>query len=100
MALAKCHQSRPAQAFCFRYPQNPAKIFLYDRRLLLELSRCIWESLKIYYPHFVPGNKSIPGAAIAVQTFGDFLIDYSDSQLPDYEEAFPAPDVFPDYSIG
>jgi len=30
----------------------------------------------------------------------EIQIDYSDSQLPDYEEAFPAPDVFPDYSIG
>jgi len=30
----------------------------------------------------------------------EIQIDYSDSQLPDYEEAFPGPDVFPDYSIG
>jgi hypothetical protein len=30
----------------------------------------------------------------------EIQIDYSDSQLPDYEEAFPSLDVFPDYSIG
>lgn len=30
----------------------------------------------------------------------DLQIDYSDSQLPDYEEAVPDHDVFPDYSIG
>ena len=39
----------------------------------LELSRCIWETLKIYYQHCHPGKKSIPGATIAIQTFGDFL---------------------------
>ena len=30
----------------------------------------------------------------------ELQIDYSDSQLSDYEEAFSRPDVFPDYSIG
>ena len=45
----------------------------YDRRLLLDLSRCIWESQKIFYQLCHPGKKSIPGAAIAIQTFGDFL---------------------------
>jgi hypothetical protein len=29
--------------------------------------------LKIYYQHSLPGKKSIPGAVIAIQTFGDFL---------------------------
>ena len=41
--------------------------------LLLELSRCIWETLKIYYPSCLPGKNSVPGAVIALQTFGDFL---------------------------
>ena len=39
----------------------------------LELSRCIWESLKIYYQYCMPGKNSVPGAVIAIQTFGDFL---------------------------
>ena len=30
--------------------QSPQRrYFLYDRRLLFELSRCIWETLKIYF---------------------------------------------------
>jgi hypothetical protein len=29
--------------------------------------------LKIYYQHSLPGKKSIPGAVIAIQTFGNFL---------------------------
>jgi len=41
--------------------------------LLLELSRCIWETLKIYYQSCLPGKNSVPGAVIALQTFGDFL---------------------------
>jgi hypothetical protein len=63
----------PHRHFVFGIPKILRKYFFYDRRLLLELSRCIWESLKIYYQHCVPGNKSVPGAAIAIQTFGDFL---------------------------
>ena len=30
----------------------------------------------------------------------EIQIDYSDSQLPDYEEAFSGPDFSPDYSLG
>ena len=34
--------------------------------LLLELSRCIWETLKIYYPSCLPGKNPVPGAVIAI----------------------------------
>jgi hypothetical protein len=34
----------------------------------LELSRCIWETLKIYYQSCLPKKNSIPGAVIALQT--------------------------------
>ena len=63
----------PHRHFVFGIPKILRRYFLYDRRLLLELSRCIWEPLKIYYQHFVPGKKSAPGATIAIQNFGDFL---------------------------
>ncbi len=52
--------------FCRRY-------FLFDGRLLLELSRCIWETLKIYCQSCLTGKNSVPGATIALQTFGDLL---------------------------
>lgn len=58
---------------CSVSPKILRRYFLYDRRLLLELSRCIWESLKIYYQHYVPGRKSVPGAVIAIQTFRDLV---------------------------
>ena len=49
------------------------RYFLYDRKLLADLSRCAWESLKVFLQEAVPENDPIPGAVIAVQTFGDFL---------------------------
>ncbi|OHE22889.1 MAG: hypothetical protein A2Z43_04110 [Syntrophobacterales bacterium RBG_19FT_COMBO_59_10] len=46
---------------------------LYDRKLLVELSRCTWESLKVFLQEAVHENNPIPGAVIAIQSFGDFL---------------------------
>ena len=63
----------PHRHFVFSIPKILRRYFLYDRSLLLELSRCIWETLKIYYPSCLPGKNSVPGAVIALQTFGDFL---------------------------
>jgi hypothetical protein len=49
------------------------RYFLCDRDLLSDLSRCAWESLKLFLKETVPERNPIPGAAIAIQTFGDFL---------------------------
>jgi hypothetical protein len=38
-----------------------------------ELSRSAWEALKVYLKSTVPGQDAVPGAVIAIQTFGDFL---------------------------
>jgi hypothetical protein len=45
----------------------------YDRKLLADLSRSAWESLKVFLREAVPEKNPIPGAVIAIQTFGDFL---------------------------
>jgi hypothetical protein len=45
----------------------------YDRSLLSELSRCVWESLRMFLRETVPQRGAVPGAVIAIQTFGDFL---------------------------
>lgn len=63
----------PHRHFIFNIPKILRRYFLYDRRLLAALSRCAWESLKIFIQDAVPENDPIPGAVIAVQTFGDFL---------------------------
>ena len=49
------------------------RYFLYDRRLLSDLSRCGWESLKVFFHEAVPEENAVPGAVIAIQSFGDFL---------------------------
>jgi len=54
-------------------PKILRRYFLYDRKLLSELSRCGWESLKAYFRLVSRDSTAVPGAAVAIQTFGDFL---------------------------
>jgi len=63
----------PHRHFVFSIPKILRRYFLYDRKLLADLSRCAWESLKVFLQEAVPENDPIPGAVIAMQTFGDFL---------------------------
>jgi len=49
------------------------RYFLYDRKLLSDLSRVTWDSLKLFFQESVPEDDAVPGAVIAIQTFGDFL---------------------------
>jgi hypothetical protein len=41
--------------------------------LVSDLSRCGWESLKVFFQIAVPEKEAVPGAVIAIQSFGDFL---------------------------
>ncbi len=59
--------------FVFSIPKILRRYFLYDRSLLSELSRCVWESLRMFLRETVPKRGAVPGAVIAIQTFGDFL---------------------------
>jgi hypothetical protein len=63
----------PHRHFVFSIPKILRRYFLYDRRLLHDLSRCAWESLKVFMQDVIPQRNPLPGAVIAVQTFGDFL---------------------------
>jgi len=63
----------PHRHFVFSIPKILRRYFLYDRKLLADLSRCAWESLKVFLQDAVPEDDPVPGAVIAVQTFGDFL---------------------------
>jgi len=63
----------PHRHFTFSIPKILRRYFLYDRKLLSDLSRCGWESLKEFFTEVVPEKEAVPGAVIAVQTFGDFL---------------------------
>ena len=46
---------------------------MYDRKLLAKLSQCAWKVLSAYLKTSSSYGDAIPGAVIAVQTFGDFL---------------------------
>jgi hypothetical protein len=63
----------PHRHFVFSIPKILRKYFLYDRTLLTGLSRCGWESLKLFFQEAVPEQDAVPGAVIAIQSFGDFL---------------------------
>jgi hypothetical protein len=63
----------PHRHFIFGIPKILRRYFLYDRRLLSELSRCAWDSLKVFFQAIIPEEDAVPGAIIAIQTFGDFL---------------------------
>ena len=62
----------PHRHFVLSIPKILRRFFLRDRRLLADLSRCGWESLKTFLQSAVPETDSVPGGVIAVQTFGDF----------------------------
>jgi len=54
-------------------PKILRRYFLYDRKLLSELSRCGWAALKTVYKKALQDEKAVPGAVLAIQTFGDML---------------------------
>jgi hypothetical protein len=61
----------PSGILSLNIPKILCRYFLYDRRLLADLSRSAWESLKVFLQDAVPENNPLPGAVIAAQTFGD-----------------------------
>ena len=63
----------PHRHFVFSIPKILRRYFLYDRKLLTELSRSAWQSLKIFLQATVSEKDPVPGPVIAIQTFGDFL---------------------------
>ena len=57
----------------FSIPKRLRIYFLFDRKLLSKLSICAWNVIKKYLQSSVADNDAVPGASIAVQTYGDFL---------------------------
>ncbi len=63
----------PHRHFILSIPKILRRYFLYDRGLLSDLSCCGCESLKAFFQEAVPEQGAVPGAAVAIQSFGDFL---------------------------
>jgi hypothetical protein len=69
----------PHRHFIFSIPKILRRYFLYDRKLLSELSRCAWDSMKVFFQTIVPEEDAVPGAVIAIQTLG---ISWDSTPLP------------------
>ena len=65
-------KSVPHRQWVFSIPKRLRIYFMYDRKLLSALSRCAWRVLSVYLRQSVLDDSAAPGAAIAVQTFGEF----------------------------
>jgi len=63
----------PHRPIVFSTPKILRWYFLYDRDLLSDLSRCAWDSLKLFLRETAPERNPILGAVIAIQPFGDFI---------------------------
>jgi len=59
----------PHRHFVFSIPKILRRYFLYDRKLLSDLSRCGWESLKEFFKETVPEKGAVPGA-VMVRYYG------------------------------
>lgn len=62
----------PHRQWVFSIPKRLRIYFLYDRKLLAKLSICGWKVLSAYLKSAVSYDGAVPGASIAVQTYGDF----------------------------
>jgi ribosomal protein S27E len=63
----------PHRQWVFSIPKRLRIYFLYDRKLLAKLSICAWKVMNAYLKYVVSDETAVPGASIAVQTYGDFL---------------------------
>jgi hypothetical protein len=63
----------PHRQWVFSIPKRIRVFFMYDRKLLAKLSKCVWKVLSEYLKQTVNDDNAVPAAVIAVQTFGDFL---------------------------
>jgi len=63
----------PHRHFVFSIPKILRRYFLFDRTLFSELSRCARGTLKEFFQESVPEQDAVPGAIIAIHSFGDFL---------------------------
>ena len=62
----------PYRHWVFSLPKRLRVHFMINRKLLAKLSRCVWKVLGTYLKQAVPFGDAVPGAAIAVHTYGEF----------------------------
>ena len=62
----------PHRQWVFSIPKRLRIYFIMDRKLLAKLSQCAWKVLNLYLTQAVAYDDAKAGAAVAVQSFGDF----------------------------
>jgi len=62
----------PHRQWVFSIPKRLRIYFMMDRKLLAKLSQCAWKVLNLYLTQTVAYDDAKAGAAVAVQSFGDF----------------------------
>ena len=62
----------PHRQLVWTIPKALRPAFWRDRKLLGELSRCAWRSLRLYLQHAL-GSDTVPAGVLAIQTYGDQL---------------------------
>jgi hypothetical protein len=63
----------PRRQWVFSIPKRLRIYFMFDRSLMSKLSQGAWKVLSQYLRQAVPYEFAVPGAVIAIQSFGDFL---------------------------
>ena len=58
--------------YVWTIPRVLRPAFRRDRRLLGDLARCAWKTLRQYFQAAL-GKESVPGAIVAIQSYGDTL---------------------------
>jgi hypothetical protein len=61
----------PHHQWVFTVPKRLRVFFLYDRRLLGELSRCAWRTVRDLYGAGLQDRHAVPGMVVSIQTYGD-----------------------------
>jgi len=63
----------PHRQFVFTIPKRFRLYFRRNRKLLGKLAQCAWRTVRDVYG-FVLGEEAIPGAVVAIQTFGSLIL--------------------------
>ncbi len=63
----------PRRHWVFSIPKRLRIYFMYDRSLLGKPNKCAWNVASAFLKSAVPRDGAVPGASIAIRTYGDFL---------------------------
>ena len=84
--------------FVFSIPKTLRRYFLYDRSLLSELSRCAWETLRVFFREAVSQKGAVPGVFTARRR-GNLMEKGEIASLPAGRQGFARNDNFLNWDL-